>query len=319
METTQEQALAVVEADFKMLATPDQALDELRRVQEFIKKVMEPGVDYGNIPGTGDKPTLLQPGAQKLAEVYGLAPTIPDILTSLERWDADPPFFNYVVRVRLIHKRSGTVAAEGIGSCNSMEVRYRYRWTGKGVEKERVINHETADMANTYLKMAVKRATVAAVLAATRMSGMFTQDVEDIESLREEGAAAGRQIVEADSYPCEWAGCKSAIKTSEKYKAVQLARWSVKDCNGAIFCYHHKEEYKKGVRPKAAEPEPELAPEPAEEDDGGLIANVEAIARGQGKARFAALCGQIREGAKTAAGFTQDELERLVDLAETSA
>src|SRR5437899_9803510 len=45
-------------------------IDELHRNLEFIRQVMRnemrEGQDYGKIPGTGDKPTLLQPGAQKL-------------------------------------------------------------------------------------------------------------------------------------------------------------------------------------------------------------------------------------------------------------
>jgi hypothetical protein len=186
-----------------MIMTPGQAKQHLRQLQEFVKEVMVPDVDFGVIPGTGNKPTLLKPGAEKLNEVYGYAPHV-EIMEKDEDWKEHPPFFNYTVKCSLISKRTGVTVAEGVGSCNSMEVKYRYRtekaWDGKpggdGWEQKktqrgkvywqkRVLNEETADLANTILKMAKKRALVDATLSATRSSELFTQDIEDIESLRE--------------------------------------------------------------------------------------------------------------------------------------
>ncbi len=60
----------------------------------------------------------------------------------------------------------------------------------------RVLNPDVADQANTILKMACKRALVAAVLVATNASELFTQDVEDM--------AAGATVeAEAVSPPIE--------------------------------------------------------------------------------------------------------------------
>ena len=44
----------------------------------------------------------------------------------------------------------------------------------------RVLNPDTADLVNTILKMATKRAYIAAVLNATGASEFFTQDLEDV-------------------------------------------------------------------------------------------------------------------------------------------
>jgi hypothetical protein len=53
----------------------------------------------------------------------------------------------------------------------------------KSIEEQiigRVLNPDLSDCKNTILKMALKRAKVSAVLSATRSSGSFTQDMEDI-------------------------------------------------------------------------------------------------------------------------------------------
>lgn len=203
----EDQALLPAQHPTGMLMTVDQAKAELAKLQEFVGSVMKEGTDYGTIPGT-DKPTLLKPGAEKLCEVYGYAPQVV-IDDAVEQWDADPPFFNYRVLARLVNKRTLCVVAEGVGSCNSRETKYRYRldyWNGQGDPpadegwqkkkrrtgggsywSRRVENKETAEVANTILKMAKKRALVDATLSATRSSQLFTQDMEDLS----EGTANG--------------------------------------------------------------------------------------------------------------------------------
>jgi hypothetical protein len=49
-----------------------------------------------------------------------------------------------------------------------------------GQQIGRTDNEDIADFKNTVIKMAKKRAKVDAVLSATRSSGIFTQDVEDL-------------------------------------------------------------------------------------------------------------------------------------------
>ena len=88
---------------------------------------MREGVDYGVIPGT-DKPTLLKPGAEKLCTLFGLTSRF-EIIRSAEDWTgADhngEPFFFYLYRCRL--HRGDMIIAEGDGSANSWEQKYRYR------------------------------------------------------------------------------------------------------------------------------------------------------------------------------------------------
>jgi hypothetical protein len=84
--------------------------------------------DYGVIPGTGNKPSLLKPGAEKLCSFFGLSPIFVPLETT-EDWtgkDHDgEAFFLYRYRCELY--RNGVMVGTGIGSCNSWESKYRYR------------------------------------------------------------------------------------------------------------------------------------------------------------------------------------------------
>jgi hypothetical protein len=94
---------------------------------EFVQRVMKPGVDFGTIPGT-PKPTLLKPGAEKLCTLFGLTSRF-QILQSIEDWTGEQhegePFFYYLYHCQLW--RDDLLIAEGDGSCNSFEQKYRYR------------------------------------------------------------------------------------------------------------------------------------------------------------------------------------------------
>ena len=187
-----------------MVTAPTEALERLKQLQNFVAAVMVDGVDYGVIPGTdkGDdgkkkaRKSLLQPGAQKLEEVYGLNHTFE--IEKTEDWQR--PFFNY--QVRCVLRRGDRYVGDGVGSCNSLEARYGYRWVwpndvppdvekatlrvrvwkskGREFTKYRLMNEDVFSLTNTMLKMACKRSLVHAVIGVTRSSGIFTQDVEDL-------------------------------------------------------------------------------------------------------------------------------------------
>jgi hypothetical protein len=223
-ETLPKPALVTQTAELMLMPVMDLqvAKQRLAEFQQFVKEYMKVNEDYGLIPGI-DKPSLFQPGADKLSELYGLAPTFPDERTIRNvDWSMDPPLFDYEVTCVLLSKRTGMVVSEGKGSCSSYEAKYRWRdqkrkcpscqaeaiikgkeeWGGgyicwekrggckakfkdgdKSIEDQkigRVPNDDIADIKNTILKMAQKRAKIAAVLCATRSSGVFTQDVEDM-------------------------------------------------------------------------------------------------------------------------------------------
>lgn len=193
--------LAIVDRGDALALTPisdaQGAKARLAQLAAFVKSVMVEGHDFGTIPGT-DKPTLYKPGAEKLLEMYGLAATY-DVTQRVEDWERG--FWHYEVRCRITSRRDGGSVGEGLGSCNSMEARYRWRtewWNGNGAPTgegwkqkrtkngarwvRRVENEDRWDLPNTLLKMAKKRGQVDATLSVTRSSGLFTQDMEDLRA-----------------------------------------------------------------------------------------------------------------------------------------
>lgn len=261
----------------------DTAKRRLLEFQQFIKFYLRDGEDYGVIPGTG-KPTLLKPGADKLCELYGLADTYPDArIHRVEDWAKEPPLFDYEVTCVLIHKSSGIVVGEGMGSCNSYESKYRWRDSSRkcpNCQKEHIIkgkeeygggwlcfakkggcgakfpdgdarivgqtigriaNPDIADIKNTMLKMAKKRAKVDATIAATRSSGIFTQDMEDIsapEPANQVRAFSGelKELKALDeAYGLRLKGCKPVLWITNEGVCAQLSKVSEKE-NVTVEC-----------------------------------------------------------------------------------
>lgn len=92
-------------------------------VKQYVAQHMAEGTDYGVIPGTKNH-TLLKPGAEKLTDLFRCTPVF-EILNKVEDWDKG--LFHYEFRVRITSRDNGTVLAEGYGSANSREGRYRWR------------------------------------------------------------------------------------------------------------------------------------------------------------------------------------------------
>lgn len=102
---------------------PEEIGERIRELQAFVANYLKEGEDFGTIPGT-PKPTLFKPGAEKLCDVYGFQRKF-EVTSRLEDWDK--PLFHYEVRADLVSLRNGLLIAQGFGSANSREGRYRYR------------------------------------------------------------------------------------------------------------------------------------------------------------------------------------------------
>lgn len=174
----------------------------LQLVKRFFKEVMEKDVDYGIIPGT-DKPALYQPGADKINALYNFSKVIAG---KEENKDYNTGHYDATVKVRLVHRGTGVMIAEGEGSCSTRESKYHYRWvyerdipkginptdlvskdyenktTGAKWTKYRIENEDLYSLWNTVLKMATKRAYVAATLAGTGLSGIFSQEEDEMDA-----------------------------------------------------------------------------------------------------------------------------------------
>jgi len=198
-----------------------QVIAQSQKVIEVMRSVMKEDVHYGTIPGC-PKPCLYKPGAEKLGLTFRLSPRFEIIEVDLGNGHR-----KYDVVCRLTTIGSERFISEGVGSCSTMEGKYRFRSesTGQEVPKEywkhrdsallgghefspkkldgqwvivhRVEHDNPADYYNTCAKMAAKRAHVAAILLATAASDVFTQDVEDYDEPEQAAAVAPEPTIKA--------------------------------------------------------------------------------------------------------------------------
>ncbi len=121
--------------------------------------------DYGVIPYTkGNKKSLLKPGAEKLAKLFGLSIGYEKIDT-VEDWEHKFVFYKY--KCILTHFTTGKFVGESIRQSNSKEKSF--------------ITENVYDCANKVEAKAQKRALVAAVVQATNSSDIFDADVSEFE------------------------------------------------------------------------------------------------------------------------------------------
>ena len=165
---------------------------QIQTIQQVMKGVMENGVHYGTLPGCGDKPALLKPGAEKILATFRISanPTVEDLST--------PDEIRYRVKAEG-QTPNGLTVGYGIGECSTNEDKYKWRavncdaewesviedrrrtkWTRKG-EGIRQVRTNPSDLANTVLKMAKKRALVDLCLTSTAASDCFSQDLDEMD------------------------------------------------------------------------------------------------------------------------------------------
>lgn len=101
----------------------EEETEQRRLLMQYVRQHMVEGTDFGVIPGTKNK-TLLKPGAEKLTDLFRCVPEY-EMVERVEDWDR--PLIHYLFRCRIVSRDTGSVVAEGFGSCNSRESKYRYR------------------------------------------------------------------------------------------------------------------------------------------------------------------------------------------------
>jgi hypothetical protein len=212
-------ALARTEpTDLPMLSTA-QVLHRLDGINDLMSKAMVPAVDYGSIPGTGGKPTLLKPGAEKLCVLFQFAPAY-----RTEKTYHPDGHLTVECVCTIHHAPTGGRLGEAAAMCTTRESKYAYRGgarvcpeCGKPAIKKskfpprddpngqpgfycygkvggcgvnfaaddervtsqpegRVPNPDLADAYNTVLRIAEKRALVAAVRLVTGASAIFDEE-----------------------------------------------------------------------------------------------------------------------------------------------
>lgn len=170
----------------------------IQSIQEVMKAVMKENVHYGKIPGT-DRPMLYKAGAEVLMTTFHIScqPEVEDL--------SGPDEIRYRVTARGVHMGTGVIVGMGLGEASTNEEKYKWRgcgakefentledrkrikytwkWGKKQGEKVEMefqqVRTEPADLANTVLKMANKRAKSDLCLTALAASDVFAQDIDD--------------------------------------------------------------------------------------------------------------------------------------------
>lgn len=176
--------------------TVSEVKSHVNLIQQVLNEVMKKGTHYDQIPGCGDKPVLLKPGAEKILATFNLAPEIivEDLSTDINKF--------YRVVVKISHQQSGKYLGDGVGECSSLEnkyawrasvcddefedfpesmrrVHYKYNKFTKKTEKVKQVRQDMHTLGNTILKMAKKRALVDACMNVTACSDIFDQDIDE--------------------------------------------------------------------------------------------------------------------------------------------
>lgn len=191
-------------SDNAIALTEQEIQSQVNLIQRVMKQVMKRDVHYGVVPGCGNRPALLKPGAEKICLTFKLAAKFAVTHDNLPDGHRE-----YSVNCTLTTP-DGVERGQGIGVCSTMESKYRYRWdaTGKSVPQnywddkdlsklggpqfaprkvqgkwmiyQKVAHDNPADYLNTVAKMAKKRAHVDATLTTTAASDIFDQDVDEL-------------------------------------------------------------------------------------------------------------------------------------------
>jgi hypothetical protein len=101
---------------------PTDLVARLRAIEEVQSTAMKEDVDYGVIPGTGGKPTLLKPGAEKLSVLFQL-----DVQIVNEKIWGPEDHLTVISRATAFHAPTGARMGYGEGICTTREKKYGKR------------------------------------------------------------------------------------------------------------------------------------------------------------------------------------------------
>jgi hypothetical protein len=102
--------------------TVDDVQAQVAKIQDLMSKALKDGLHYGVIPGT-NKPSLLKPGAEKINLLFRIGTGDLEVV----RTDMPNGHREITIKTPMVHIPTGKVIAYGVGSCSTMESKYRYR------------------------------------------------------------------------------------------------------------------------------------------------------------------------------------------------
>ena len=243
-------------------------------ILQVMKNTMEKGKDFGVIPGC-KLPSLWKPGSEKILTAFriGVDPEIENLSTDDEA--------HFIVKARMFHEVTGIELGKGIGEASSHEEKYKWRkavcdqefnetpedrkrtvWKksfDKAPYQVKQVRTNKADVSNTVLKMAKKRAQVDGTLTTTAASAVFTQDLEDLEAEVRDAIIEGEAQQEArkpiadpkpkdekKSAPKEESQTEGQVEEAFAFEFIPVSsglknkRYYVKDPEGVFFATFDK-------------------------------------------------------------------------------
>lgn len=179
------------------------AINRVNAVNIIRDNVMQLDIHYGIVPGT-KKLALRKPGIDVLCVAFQFNI---DVDVTYDEIEGTGGHREYAGKGTVIHIPTGKVMGTGIGSCSTMEAKYRWRWEysktevpkafwknrdhdllgGKDFEPKknsegdwviarRISNKDIADVYNTCGKMAEKRIRSQCIQNVTACSALFEQE-----------------------------------------------------------------------------------------------------------------------------------------------
>jgi len=113
-----------------------QVVEQRLKIQELMAQCLKEGEHFGKVFAGQPKPSLFKAGAEYIGLTFKLVPQY-DIMSAE---DLPKGHIKYVIRCRLVHAPTGIEYGQGVGSCTSMESKYRFRnkkeLTNREVPKE---------------------------------------------------------------------------------------------------------------------------------------------------------------------------------------
>lgn len=212
--------LTVVQQAVMPIMSIQNAVTRHKQMVGFVKEIMRAGVDFGTVPGTNKPTLLKPGAEKLTTFFGLVPRFVPVNVTELWGDDGSEPLFYYHYKCELYRNGVIVGEGDGSCSSREGKYRYRKLarkcprcgseaiikgkeeygggwlcWGKKGgcgakfkdndrkikaQKVGRVLNDDIASIVNTILKMAQKRALVAATLITVNASEFFTQDMEDI-------------------------------------------------------------------------------------------------------------------------------------------
>ena len=257
---TEKQTAVTVREGGVALISVREVKAQTEAIHRLFKEVLVKDTHYGIIPGT-PKPSLYKPGAEKIGLLLHLAPTFKrQIEKEGQHWTVISECtlkhqttgieiasgggmcttretkYAYRQATRKCPKCGkpaiikGKTEYGGGWVCFDKKGGCKAKWPdgAKEIEaqsEEREENPNLADTYNTVMKMADKRAFVAATLFGTAASDIFTQDVEDFGEYEDKGAPipaksardiqAGAKSLPSDEFEAHIRDMESAFERGE--------------------------------------------------------------------------------------------------------